>query len=491
LTRIIHLDEHVSRVQSSVLDLLDSPGCNLLLLSDVQVAVLAQMTFPYAWWSTRLVEDHESYQVAVDFPQLYKDELECLELVLSGGATMTCDLSVVLAELAAAIRNQPAGSTGCAGPGPAAILNCVSSMTPDELIPQTPQDAPEYGVPPPGFDTWEEYLIHKCKAAYAIVDAVAGLFGALAIAPIVIISLQAISVLLTGYVGGIALGDTVFPPAVLVEIVAGAVALGLLASGVFIYLAQVQQYILARKDELACVLYQSGSAAQAQAGIAVVVEDAIQSVAWAQIFGPVVGGQVAAGLAAIAGQAETNNLVNPLFRVVEDFVYPDVDCSSCGGEPPEAWHFDSDEELWEFSVIENEGDDVTGSWISGVTEPDPSDSSAGQLQCLIDKPSPPGLGTYGIWTYEYPYGDVPEVAEGDSLKVDLYCSRQQAAEFTVRVNYTDATYSQTFVPNPSGWSERVVAATPGKFVASLAVWFGVGEDAELHDFRMDRARWGQ
>jgi hypothetical protein len=205
----------------------------------------------------------------------------------------------------------------------------------------------------------------------------------------------------------------------------------------------------------------------------------------------VLGPQLAVAVGSLAGEAETNNLVNPLFQVVEDFAYPDVDCSTCGGEPPMTWHFDADDEGWAFSVVENEGDAVSGSWISGVAEPDPSDSSAGQLQCLIDPASPPLGGTYGIWTFEFPFGQIPEAIEGDSFKVDCYCSRSQAADYHVRVNYTDSTYSETYVANPLGWSEVQRSATAGKFVNSIAVWFGVGEDAELHDFRMDRARWGQ
>jgi hypothetical protein len=364
-------------------------------------------------------------------------------------------------------------------------------MTPGELIPQTPTEPPEYGVPPAGFDSWEEYLLHKCKAAHAIYDTVYGLFGALSFLPILQITVTVVGTALGGYVAGTAFGAAAFPPAAIVAIAALAVAIGLLDAQAFIQFRNIQAYLASREDAIVCALYQSGSASEALEGLAAEVEDAIQSIAWSSIFGGVVGPQLAVAVGSLAGEAETNNLINPLFQVTEDFAYPDVDCSSCGGEPPLAWHFDSDEELWEFSVIENEGDYVIGSWVTGVTEPDPLDSSAGQLQCLVDKPSPPVLGTYGIWTYEYPYGDVPEVVEGDSFKVDLYCSRQQAAEFVVRVNYTDATYSQTYVPNPSGWSERVVAATTGKFVASLAVWFGVGEDAELHSFRMDRARWGQ
>lgn len=326
MSRIVHLDQHVSRVDARTLELLDSPRCNVLILSDVQVAVLAQMTFPYAYWSTRLVLDHDLGQQTVDFPQSYLDELECLELLLSGGDTMTCDLSGVLTELATAIRTSGRGGNGCAGGGPAVILDCLSQMTPDEIVPEAPQDAPQYGVPPSGFDTWAQYEIHKCKAAHAIVDATANIFGALSLAPPVVTTAVAVNTLLTGTIGGIALAGVVFPPAALVAIVAGAVALGLLEGAAYIYLQEVRQYIFDNRADFACALYQSGSAVAAQEAVGIALDDAIQSVGWTAIFGPAVGGEIAAILGGIAAGMDTTNLVNPLFRVVEDFVYPDVSC---------------------------------------------------------------------------------------------------------------------------------------------------------------------
>jgi hypothetical protein len=316
-------------VLAGTLDLLDDDACYIMIVSALQRSVIRQMVFPYVYWRTRLVEDHGNWQDTMVFPAAYIDALDDLECMVSGRDNMTCDLTVVLAELAAAIRVSGGGGAGCASSGPGAVLNCLPGMTPEELVPQAPAEPPEPGVPPEGFDTWEEYLDHKCKAAYAIVDAVAGLFGALALAPVVIASLQVISALLTGYIGGLALASVAFTPVAILAIAAGAVAVGLLAGTAFVYCANVQQYILEHTDELACELYVSGSAAEAQAGIASVVEDAIQSVEWAVIFGPVLGPEIAAGLGTIAGAAVTNNLVNPLFRVVEDFVYPDVDCVEC------------------------------------------------------------------------------------------------------------------------------------------------------------------
>jgi len=491
MTRIVHLDEHVGRVQSSVLELLDSPNCNLLLLSDVQVAVLAQMTFPYVRYTTRLILDRGQYQELVEMPQAYLDELECLELLLSGGATMTCDLSTVLAALAAAIRQQPAGGDGCAGSGPAAILNCVTSMTPEELIPQEEVEAPEYGVPPAGFDTWEQYTIHKCKAAYAIVDTVAGLFGALSLAPISALTFTAIRALLTGYLGGVALGATVFPPAAMVAIVAGAVALGILAGAAYIYLNDVKAYILDHKDELACSLYTSGSSPAAQAAIASLLEDAIQSVAWAAIFGPMVGGKIAGLLGGIAGQTVSNNLVNPLFRVVEDFVYPGVTCCGNGGPGVLEWHFDNSSQLWEKTFFLYGDDEAESYWANTFSPVDPEDSSPGLLYGWIQRgENRPGICNI-VWTYEFPEEVRPVVVAGDKLKADFYCDYAATAYVTLYVVYTDTTFDYHTWGAPAGWLEHEIEASSGKTVRYLVAYFGVADAAVLRHFALDNVRWGQ
>lgn len=491
MPRIVHLDEHVSRVQSSVLDMLDSPNCNLLVLSDVQVSVLEQMTFPYVWWSTRLVEDHEAYQIAVDFPQAYKDELECLELLLSGGSTMTCDLSTVLAALATAIANQPAGGGGCNYSGSSAILNCLPGMTPAELIPQTPTEAPEYGVPPEGFETWDEYLIHKCKAAWAVFDTVYGLFGALATLPILMVSVQVVGTALGGYIAATAFGAAAFPPAAIVAMAAMAVSISLLASNAYIQFLGIQDYLRAHKDDIICGLYTSGSASEALAGLAAVIEDAIQSIAWATIFGPALGPEIAAAVGAMAAAAETNNLVNPLFQVMEDFAYPDVICCPNGGPSPDVWHFDADAEGWSFSALENEGDVVIGEWVEGTDEPDLWDSSSGQVRCTIDRPSPQIGDCHGTWTYQFPFGLLPEVLAGDSFKVDFFSSLASNTTYVARIVYVGEGSNEEMVGNPFGWAELEVIALEGRCVDRFECVFAVGESEAFHDFRMDNARWGQ
>lgn len=491
MARIIHLDEHVSRVQSSVLELLDSPNCNLLVLSDLQVAVLEQMTFPYVAWATRLVEDHESYQVLVDAPQAYIDELECLELLLSGGSTMTCDLSAVLAELAAAIRNQPSGGAGCAYSGPSAVLNCLPGMSPAELIPQPPTEAPGYGVPPAGFDTWAEYLTHKCKAAYAIYDTVYGLFGALALLPILQITVTLVGTALGGYIAGTAFGAAAFPPAAIIAIAGAAVLIGTLDAAAYIQFQNIQAYLAAHKADIICALYTSGSASEALEGLASAVEDAIQSVAWGTIFGPILGPELAAAVGTMAGQAETNNLVNPLFQVVEDFAYPSVSCAGCGGPAGWEWHFDEDVEGWTYTIQKNDGDTVTAGWDGDPVGPDPSDSSPGLIWGYVDEADPPLGNVYVIWEYAFPIGNRPTVQPGDMLVADYWCDQYAGTSVNILVFYIDETHSSHEYQNLTGWNEISVAGTAGKVVEHIQINLGMGEITTPANYAIDNVLWGQ
>jgi hypothetical protein len=317
-----------------------------------------------------------------------------------------------------------------------------------------------------------------------------GLFGALALLPILQITVTLVGTALGGYIAGTAFGAAAFPPAAIVAIAALAVAIGLLDAQAYVQFLKIQDYLRTHKDTIICGLYTSGSAGEALAGLAAEVEDAIQSVEWAVIFGGVIGPELAQLVGGMAAEAQTNNLVNPLFQVTEDFAYPDVSCC-LDGVPSLDWHFDADVEGWTFESLEQEGDDVEGSWDSGAGQPDPSDSSEGQLRCTITRAQPPGGECHGIWAYDFAFGQMPEVAPGDSFRVDIWSSNPDNVSLLLRIIYADATYSELFIPNPAvAWVEREVAATQGKFVARLECGFGLGDAAIPHTYRMDNARWG-
>jgi hypothetical protein len=74
----------ISRVTSDTLDLIEDEERRCLDLSVLQCSILRQMTFPWAKFRTRLVEEHPDYWVVVDQPQAYVEALEELEVLLSG-----------------------------------------------------------------------------------------------------------------------------------------------------------------------------------------------------------------------------------------------------------------------------------------------------------------------------------------------------------------------------------------------------------------------
>lgn len=84
MAEIVHLHWGVSRVGSDTIELSQDPERRCLDLSIMQVSILRQMVFPWAYRRDRLVEDFDAYQVIEEQPTHYKEALEELEELLSG-----------------------------------------------------------------------------------------------------------------------------------------------------------------------------------------------------------------------------------------------------------------------------------------------------------------------------------------------------------------------------------------------------------------------
>ena len=74
----------VSRVSGDTLDLLEDEEVRCLELTSIQCSILRQMTFPWAGYRERLVNEFPSYWEIVDQPVAYVEALEDLEVKLSG-----------------------------------------------------------------------------------------------------------------------------------------------------------------------------------------------------------------------------------------------------------------------------------------------------------------------------------------------------------------------------------------------------------------------
>ena len=71
-------------MSGNTLDLLDDEEVRCLELTSLQCSVLRQMTFPWAFYRERLVNEFAAYWEIVDPPVAYTEALEELEILLSG-----------------------------------------------------------------------------------------------------------------------------------------------------------------------------------------------------------------------------------------------------------------------------------------------------------------------------------------------------------------------------------------------------------------------
>lgn len=488
MVRRIRLDQHVGKVDIDQY-LARANDCQCIIwLTDRERYVVLSHLLPFAEWETRLVRpvDRELWETASD-PEWeeYTDFLNDLVIKLTGGdTTMGCNAQIYngLLAVAEALRTAGGNGGGCASSGPAAVLNCIGSMTEDELVPQPAEPDQQYGTPPAGFDTWAEYLTYKCQAAYAVFDAVHNLFGALAILPIAQATVTVIGTVLGGYIAATAFGAVAFPPAGILAIAAAAVVIGALDGLAYAQARTIQDYLIDHKAEIICALYTSGSAADAINAIGDFLEDAIQAVEWSTLFGPTVGPELAAAFGTIASQAVTNNLVNPLFRLTVDLAYPGADCDACGSQPGATieWHFTTQSpEGWEGHSHFAGSDYAETEYLDQAVTPDPNDPEEPNVWDLISGLSTgtPASGTcITHWLYTFTEPNQPVMLTGDQLKADFYVTGNDHVGIVARVYYTDSTHDEEYIPNPAaaGWQTVTCDTTPGKTVSVLELEMHIG-----------------
>lgn len=332
-TRLVHLRDNVGYINA--LEIPEDVGCNLLCLSDRQAWILRSMTFPYAFWETRIVRPGggDAYWTDPLMLEELQETLEDLELQLSGGGVMGCEsIAAGLVALAEAIEAQTAaGGAGCTtnvycgGTSLNALGTALGNMPTEDIIGNPPAAAPEYGTPPEGFETWEAYQVYKCQAAWYVWTTLrnfstsmlmmAGLNLTAAIAtPIILGS----GIVVAGAVT--ALSFTTILGGVLLLFGASALA--------FTAFDQIGDYLEAHKAEIICQLYNSGSSTEAVDVVIAVMENAVQAIVWASLLS---GLEVMCApiITDILAAAATPDLVRPLFVNLIEMVFEDADCSGC------------------------------------------------------------------------------------------------------------------------------------------------------------------
>lgn len=332
MVRRIKLDEHVGRVDATEWAKRDDFCTCVLFLTEAERYTLLSHLLPYASWPTRFVVpvDGDWYETASEaLWTMFKGHVDNLTIKLTGGDAMGCNDAIGngLMAIANALRAQ-GGGAGCAS-GTASVLNCLGGYTVDELA-DTPADGVDPGgeTPPPGFSSMAEYLTYKCKVAHAIIDdaehffrTLQGLNGALAsmdiITPIVVAAL-------------LGTGAIVFPPSAVVALAVVCLTTLTISTVGFQASSQIADYINANRETIICSLYQSSAPTEAVAAMSGLLEDAIQAVAWGELFGAL-GETLAAQFGALAANFIGNGTVNALFRLVVDFAYPEAQCNCESG----------------------------------------------------------------------------------------------------------------------------------------------------------------
>lgn len=489
--RVVRLDKGVGRVNLDSLPADDE--CFLAELTSWDVHVIRAFLFPYSTFTTRWVRPLTQRLFEVGTEQEYADSQELLEGldVRLGGELMSCTdiregLEAIAASLAAlqgCTTNVNCGS--CAGQQ-ATIPMYMSGLEPDEILPQEGIEEPDpEGEPPEGFESWEVYYARKCKAAHFLWLAIRNLLLSLTTLSGTASIVSATGPLVLAWVYGT---GVIFPPgaiALLMTYIIAAVAINAVAAG---FLIQAIQYWDENKDSIVCSLYWSGSAQEAIDSLADAYEDAIEAIVWTGALEPL-GGALAAAFGLVGTTAINTNLVNVMFEVVEDVVFPDETCD-CGQT---AWHFDEDAEGWTW--YEDEGNTVNAvtQWQESPSPADSGDSSEGCLEAVLDLPD--GGFTYSEGCWRLPGSGLPSAVahEGDTFSIHGYkSSNVGSVVLYAKIKYSDDAEDYD-IDNNQAWqtmSAVVSAGNDGKTIAYLIMGIGPsGDDRNPVTWYFDHAEW--
>jgi len=484
-TRYIHLTDKLGRVLQDLIPTDDDAF--LLCLTSQELNVIRQMVFPYAYWDTRLVRKvcGGLYQLATDEEwAAHKERLEQLENSLRGEAMPCSDIKDGLIAIAEAIAGMsPGGATqtvNCGGSGTQAcgLGGYLAGLDPSELLPQSPATQPDPGGDPPeGFDTWDEYYTHKCRAAHMLWRMIRNLMVSLEGIAGAGITAAAASPIVAGIL--VATGIAC-PPAAFVAFVGIVVGVGLLSELAFAELYQAVEYWDDHQDDIVCALYQSGSASDALTLLADFYEDAIEFIVFSGVLEPLAG-ELTALLSSAGSQVLNTNMVNVLFQVAEDVLLPDAECN-CGGY---AWHFTNSAEGWTYGHATGDASFV-GQWTDAESGKDPSDQDAGRLMSTVDKVVEGDAGA-AWWQYEWTVNK-PTAYTGMKLSLHGYIDDPGHSSLDPSITYDDDTFDDHLENNPSGWQTlevTVAGGNVGKSIKKISLTHWVGNQTTPVNFYFD------
>jgi len=329
----------VSEIMSS-----DDSNCIPVIFSSREVTIIRQALFPVSYWRTRLGErvgNLFDFCEDEDTKRLFRLAVDEIDYKL-GGAMTDC-----FASLAESINNvADALKIRCCdnscGDVDISITDGGNTVTGDTEY--GPGETEGEGDPPEGFASWNDYFTHKCRSAYFIVDGFINVLNQYSIMSLVgFVSVSAVL--------GIFLVS--FPPATVVLLVAALVALALGKE----YLADLSDWMVTNRDEIACQLYLSKTTGEAIDNFISKVDDGIEDLALVSPLPGLVKGVVTALC--------DGGLFATLFDMSVNVFYPDVDCSLC--DAVEGCEFVNLDQYWPAEIEQISGSvyDVTAYYYPG------------------------------------------------------------------------------------------------------------------------------
>lgn len=469
--RVIRLDEHVGRVIADLFPADDE--AYLLCLTSQQLSIIRQHVFPYAHWQTRFVNPvvGNAFECTDDVAWLaYHQHVEDLEDSLEGDAMPCSDILTGLQAVAAAIAAMnTCNTTVNCGSGVEGIGGVIKDLPNDEILPPVPvTEPPVYeGDPPEGFDTWEAYLDHKCKAAWFLWATIRNLISTFQILSGVAVGMAVVWPAIWAWV--VSTG-VLFPPAGILVLATLMLGFLVLAAGASYGVTEALEYWDANKNAIICAMYASGSAEDAIDVLADFYENAIESIVWYGALAPL-GPVLAAALAEVGATAINTSMVNVLFTLAADVIVPEADCSSCVQPDATEWHFDLGVEGWAFVGVPPSPVTEQHGWRDAEAGKDPNNGSPGRLFVDVNMVAfnPPSY--YPTWQRSLLLGMV--ASTGDSFAVHIYAG--EAAFVKAGIEYSDSSIDDSgWVGNWVNWgtlSVSVAAPNNGKTISKVFVTF--------------------
>ena len=321
----------------------------LFCLSPATWRLSYNLVLGYGRWRSRyFITDIDTGQPLTIEDEEFDQVIDMVDIALQE-LTMPCDLGPTLEALGQMITelgqltlqvSLNSGNNGNCGCPPGGIGDLPPDPAPDQ------NDPGGEDPPPDGFDTWEDYLDYKCRAANKIVDDLIASTGNLGSLSGVVGAIQAVllaSFLNTSLLGGVlagvmALGFSEFAAAGI--IIAALVALIVGSAGGLVWFSALANNMDENKEDLICALYiaQSVGAAQEAWSNFIIARIGDASGQW---DGEPASGLISSTMETVLGALNNLTIINLLFQLDETIAAYEAsfDCSACGTTHEFPWEF--------------------------------------------------------------------------------------------------------------------------------------------------------